>query len=449
MIYLSLLDIANIVDAELIGKNLYISNISVDTRDEKIKNSLFILLKGKLDVNLVCYKAVNNGAICVLFSSFIFFNISQLIVNNVVVALGKLSSWLRKKKNIKILSVTGTTGKTSVKEITVNILKPLGRVLFNYKNLNNELGIPITLLKLYRSSYSYAVLELGANHINDIDYLSNIVIPDIASITNISVSHLIGFKKFKNIVLCKGKIFKYLNKNGIAILNIYHNYYFLWKKYLLDKKIYFFSINNNFYSNVYATNIKLSIFGSVFILNTYFGKIKIFLKLLGIHNILNSLNSVCFAVSLGLSLKDIKIGLENCFPIKGRLYPIFIKKNQVILDDTYNSNPRSLYYGINFLNQCNTYKVLVVGDMSELDNMSIYYHSNIGLWIKKFFKINIVLSIGKYSYYISKYSLVGRHHNLMSNLLIDIKKILMIYEKVTFLIKGSRVFCMDKILNFI
>ncbi len=451
MKYLSLLDIAYIVNAKLIGDNLYIFNISTDTRKKNIRNSLFIIIKrnNKYDINFLCYSAIKNGALAILNNFIINVNISQLIVSNVKLALNKISFWLRNNSYTKILSVTGSTGKTSVKEITVNILKQYGKVLFTYGNFNNEFGAPISLLKLYNSNYKYAVLEFGANSINDIDYLSNIVKPDISCINNISVSHLSGFKNIKNIILCKGKIFKYLKYYGIAIVNFNHYYFYYWKKYLFNKKIIFFSLFFNKNVHVYASDIKLSLFYSYFILNTYIGKIKIFFKLLGIHNILNALASVCFSLSLNISLKDIKTGLESCLPIKGRLYPIFMNKNKIILDDTYNSNPRSLYYSLYFLNKCLGYKVLVISDMSELDFMSIYYHTKIGLLIKKKFFINKVLSIGKYSFYISKYSLIGIHCNNFFNLIMNIKKILMIYDKVTLLIKGSRNFFMDKILNFL
>ncbi len=448
MRWLKLSEIACITNSVLFGKDLYIKNISVDTRNINIINSLFVVLKWNNNIEFLCYKAIINGALALLIEKFIYFNISQLIVKNTKIALGKISRWLRLNSSIIMLSITGSTGKTSVKEITSNILKQHGNILYNYKNFNNNIGVPITLLNLQYKLYKYAVIELGGNSIGDIDYLSNIVLPNISCITNISFSHIKGFKNLLNIIINKGKIFKYLSNSGIAIINK-NQYFSYWNKYLWNKNILFFSFYKKKKSLIFINNYKLNIFGSSFYLCTKYDKIKIYFKLLGIHNILNALISSCLCLSINLNLKDIKFGLENCLPIKGRLYPIFLKKNKVILDDTYNSNPRSLYFSLYFLNKCIGYKVLVISDMCELGNMSFFYHCKFGFLIKNLFNIDIVLSIGKYSYYISKYSNIGIHYNNFSKLIFNIKKIIMNYEYLTILIKGSNIFNMNKIINFL
>ncbi len=451
MFLLSLFKIAKITNAILIGENLFINNISIDTRIDNIENSLFIIIRGKNSINFVCYEAIKKGALAILSDFFFSIHIPLLIVKNSKLALGNLVSWLRKNVNTKFLCLTGSTGKTSVKEITANILHQKGNTLFNYSNLNNELGVCLTLLKLYNNIYKYAVLEFGANNIHDINYLSNLVKPDVACITNICISHLNGFENFLNIVKGKGKIFKYLSSTGSVILN--NNYYLnnFWDKYFFGKKKIFVLFNcsvkkKNFIS---VCNIKVTIWGSYFTLITIYGNINIFIKLLGIHNIWNSLFASSLSISVNTSLKDIKIGLESCKPIKGRLYPIFLNKNKLILDDTYNSNPRSLYYSILFLQKCFGYKILVVGDMGELSYMSMYYHIKIGKLINSFFNINKVLSIGEYSFYISKFSFIGEHFSNFNNLIIRIKYMLKIYDQITILIKGSRFTNMQKIINFL
>ncbi len=449
MKYLDLLTISRIINGVLFGNNIYIYNISIDTRDLKIRNSLFIFIKGNYKEDFLCFNAIKNGALALLINNFNKnYNVPQIIVKDTKLSLGLICKWLRKKSIAKVISITGSTGKTSVKEIISNILIQSGRTLFNYYNFNNDLGVPITLLNLQYNKYKYIVLELGSNKLGDIDYLSNIVSPNISCITNISISHLKGFKKFINIIIDKGKIFKYLSNNGYAFININHNYINYWYKYLLNKKIIFYSLFKCFYTNVYITNINIDIYGSNFILHTYYGSINIFLKLLGIHNIINSILSISLSLLLGISLKDIKVGLESCLPIKGRLYPIYFKNKKIILDDSYNCNPRSLYYSLLFLSQCNGYKLLIISDMSELSYMSEFYHKYIGLLIKNFFKINKVLSIGKYSYLISKYSLIGEHFNNLNSLLLRFKYIFKIVDNLIVLIKGSRIFNMDKIINF-
>ncbi len=451
MFLLSLFKISKITNAILIGKNLFINSISVDTRVNNIENSLFIIIKGKSNIDFICSEAIKKGALAILSDFFFSIHIPLLIVKNSKLALENLVIWLRKKVNTKFLCLTGSTGKTSVKEITANILSQTGSTLFNYSNLNNELGVCFTLLKLYKYIYKYAVLEFGANNVNDINYLSNLVKPDVACITNICVSHLSGFKNFLNIIKSKGKIFKYLSTNGIVVLN--YNYYLnnFWNKYIFNKKKIFILFNGSIKRRncISVYDIKITIWGSYFTLVSIYGNINIFIKLLGIHNIWNSLLASSLSISVNTSLKDIKIGLESCKPIKGRLYPIFLNKNKLILDDTYNSNPRSLYYSVLFLQKCIGYKILVIGDMEELSYMSIYYHIEIGKLIKNFFNIDKIFSIGKYSFYISKYSFIGEHFENFDKLIIRIKYMLKIYDQITILIKGSRVANMQKIINFL
>ncbi len=447
---LNLLKIANITNAILIGNNIYIKNISIDTRKNDIKDSLFIVIKGFYKKIFLCFDAIKKGALALLIDFYLpLFKIPLLIVKNTKIALGKISSWLRKKSFSKVICITGSTGKTSTKEIIVNILRQSNFILYNLYNFNNELGVPITLLNLQYFKYKYIVLELGSNSIGDIDYLSRIVLPNISCITNISISHLKGFKIFKNIIIDKGKIFKYLSKDGTAIINVNYYYYNYWKKYLLGKRKIFYNILDFYKCNVFISNLKFDIFGTYFIMNTVYGKQKIFLKLLGIHNISNILSSILLALYLNINIKDIKLGLESLLPIKGRLYPIFLNKRKVILDDSYNCNPRSLYFSILFLQNCSGYKLLVISDMLDLSYMSFYYHKYIGILIKKKFLINKVLSIGKYSYYITKYSKIGEHFNDFNKLLLKIKNILTSYNEVTILIKGSNIFNMSKIINFL
>ncbi len=447
---LDLLKIAYITNATLLGKNIYIKNISIDTRKNNIKNSLFIVIKGIYKKKFLCFDAIKKGALALLIDFYLpIFIVPLLIVKNTKIALGKISCWLRKESSSKVICITGSTGKTSTKEIIVNILKQSNSVLYNLYNFNNELGVPISLLNLQYLRYKYIVLELGSNSIGDINYLSKIVLPDISCITNISISHLKGFKKFKNIIIDKGKIFKYLPKNGIAIININYFYYNYWKKYLLNKKKMFYNILNFYKCNVFISDLKFSIFGTYFIINTIYGKQKVFLKLLGIHNISNVLSSIILSLCLEISIKDIKLGLESLLPIKGRLYPIFLNNKKIILDDSYNCNPRSLYFSILFLQKCIGYKLLVISDMFDLSYMSLYCHKYIGLLIKKNIFINKILSIGKYSYYISKYSKIGEHFNSFNKLIFRIKNILVSYNEITILIKGSNIFNMNKIINFL
>ncbi len=441
--------LAKIVDGVLVGKNLEIKSISIDTRDIYIKNSIFIAIKGKnIDSHFLCFEALNKGALALLVDFFYPTISPQLIVKDTKLSLFKIVRWIRLNSKAKILALTGSTGKTSIKEITVNILKKCGKTLYTYKNLNNHLGISITLLKLFHKIYDYVVLEVGLDKVSDIDEIGYIICPDIALVNNICLSHLTSFKNFKNIIYTKGKIFNFVSNSGIIIININSNYLYLWRKFILDRKVIFFSCEKELNSNIYASNINITVKGSNFILHTPLGKFEVFLKLLGIHNIFNVLASVSLVITLNISITDILSGIESFTPIRGRLYPIYLNKYQLILDDTYNSNPRSVFYSLKFFQECKGYRVLVIGDMGELDYMSLYFHMKIGCLVRNMF-IDKVLSLGKYSLLISKYSLKGLHFFSFNNLVLELKKILFFYKKVSILIKGSHFLRMERIIKFL
>ncbi len=450
MIYLDLNIISTVVNGFIVGGNVRIYDISIDTRDNsKKKGFLFIAIKGNnIDSHSLCIDAVQKGALALLVEFLVPIRISQLIVKDTKIALGNLARWLRIKSGAIVLAITGSTGKTTVKEITSNILKYSNKILYTYGNLNNNIGVPLTLLKLNNSVYDYVILELGISCFNDMSYLANIVLPDVALVTNISVSHFTEFKSFMNIIKAKGLIFNYLKNSGIAIVNKDIKYLFFWDKYFDEKKIIYFSYNRKLGVDIFLLDVVLTNIGSYLTIYIFSEVIKVFFRLLGIHNIFNVLSSVSLAVSVGISLKDIVLGLESCLPVKGRLYPIYLDKDHVVLDDTYNSNPRSMYYSIVFLSRFDGYNILVVSDMSELGICSIKSHVYIGNLIRNL-NIDKVLSLGFYSYYISKYSYIGEHFSKMSNLIVRLKHILLINNKVTVLIKGSRIFSMDKIIKFL
>ncbi len=449
MFNIDLKKIAFITNANLIGYNINIYNICIDTRDKTIKNSLFIAIRGKnIDSHCLYQDALQKGALALLVNFVLPTTKPQLILQyDTKKALFKIAEWLRKNvSKAKFIGITGSTGKTSVKEITANILQRCGQTLYTYQNFNTCIGISLTLTKLIHFSYKYAVIELGANNLNDIVFSSKIVNPDVGLITNLSCSHLMGFKNFSNIVIEKGKIFNFLSQSGIAVLNFDDNYYKIWCNYIKNKQILYFSIYKNIGVAIFASFIRITLYGSYFFLHTPSGKTKVFIKLLGLQNIINSIAAVALAYSVGVSLQDIVCGLESCVPVKGRLYPIFLKKNKVLLDDTYNSNPRSLFFSARFLELFNGYKILVISDMAELGCMSKLLHIKMGFILNKM-SINEILSFGKYSYYISKLSVSGKHFDSLYYLIQYLKYILHIHYKVTILIKGSRIFQMETIID--
>ncbi|QJC36851.1 UDP-N-acetylmuramoyl-tripeptide--D-alanyl-D-alanine ligase [Enterobacteriaceae endosymbiont of Donacia vulgaris] len=435
---ISLRKISKIVNGILIGKNIEIINFSINSK--KIKNKcIFIAIYGKrFDGHNFIKEAINNGALAILVNKFYNFDIPQIIVFDTILGLGKLGLWKRKLFKHNVIGITGSSGKTSVKEMTASILSKKYDILYTKKNMNNHIGIPLTLLNL-TNHHKCAVIEIGGNQINDISYNTSLVKPNIAIINNISSSHLEGFKSLQNIIKCKSDIFNYLTNKGIAILNYDDkNQKQILKKLINNKKILTFSLYNK-KANFFTKNIIILSNKIEFTLISPVGKIFIQLFLIGggIHNVSNALASAVLSFTVGSSLEEIAIGLKSFKAIKGRMYPIIIDNNKLIINDTYNANPKSVYIAINILKNFHGTKILVIGDMLELGIYTVFFHKKIKNLILRT-NINYVLSIGKYSQYITENNINAKHF-LNKNLLIN--ELFLIIKKLknyTILFKGSR-----------
>ncbi|WP_261979512.1 UDP-N-acetylmuramoyl-tripeptide--D-alanyl-D-alanine ligase [Buchnera aphidicola] len=241
MIPISLKKIASITNGFLYGKNIIINHISINTK-KVIPNTLFIALKGnKFDAHNFIKEAIMKGCSAVITNRKIISCISYIIVEDTAIALGQIATWVRNITNPKILAITGSCGKTSVKEMTASILKKHHNIIYTMGNENNHIGVPITLLKLKQTD-KYGVIELGSNNPGEIHYISKIAQPNIALINNIYYSHLEGFKSLLGISKEKSEILSYLKYKGIVIINLDSHHLSQWIKKIQNKKIFYFSI---------------------------------------------------------------------------------------------------------------------------------------------------------------------------------------------------------------
>ncbi|QJC31586.1 UDP-N-acetylmuramoyl-tripeptide--D-alanyl-D-alanine ligase [Enterobacteriaceae endosymbiont of Donacia tomentosa] len=446
---ISLKKISKITNGHLIGLNLKIKNFSINSK--KIKDHcIFIAINGKIfDGHNFINNAISNGAIALLVNKFVRINnIPQIIVENTILALGKISLWKRKKFKYNVIGITGSTGKTSVKEMTVSILKKKYNTIFTFHNMNNHIGVPLTLLKLY-NKYRCAIIEIGGNKINDIKYLGNLVQPNIAIINNISESHIEGFKSLKNIIREKSSIFNYLKEDGIAIFNSDDkNQKEIFKKISISKKFFTFSVYNK-NTNFFASNIKIFQDKILFNLNTPLGVRIVTLFLFGgIHNISNALASSALSFAMGASLDEIVNGLECFKPIQGRIYPIKIGDKKLILNDAYNANPNSVKVAIKVLQNFSGVKILVIGTMLELGTRTIFFHKKVRDIILQS-NINYTFSIGNYGKYITQNNKKAKHFNSKEDLINNLFSLIMRLDNYTILFKGSRKNNMEMLINIL
>ncbi|HHF3519964.1 TPA: UDP-N-acetylmuramoyl-tripeptide--D-alanyl-D-alanine ligase [Haemophilus influenzae] len=448
MIKLSTVQLAQILQAKLIGdENVQVEEINTDTR-KSVSNSLFFALKGeKFDAHQYLDQAVSQGAVAVVIqqeNSSI--SIPQLVVKDTRIALGKLAKWLREKINPRIVAMTGSSGKTTVKEMTASILQHTAgnpeAVLFTNGNFNNDIGVPLTLLRL-TEKHRFAVIELGANHQNEINYTTKLVQPNAALINNIAPAHLEGFGSLAGVVQAKGEIYRGLTKNGVAIIHAEHNHLDVWQKEISNHAIQYF--NGKDYS---VKNVQGNEQGSTFTLVSPQGEIDISLPYLGEHNVKNALAATALAMNVGATLADVKAGLEQRSQVKGRLFPIQVTPNLLLLDDTYNANKDSLCAAIDVLKSYDAFRILCVADMKELGENSLAIHREVGQYVKSS-NLDLVCSYGNESAVISD-AVLGKHFTVkvdMVDFLVPlIETQLQQNKKVVVLGKGSRSMKMEDVI---
>ena len=437
--------IAEILHARLFGDgNVTVTTVSTDTR-QAVENGLFFALKGeKFDAHDYAEKAVEQGCVALVVERELPIAVPQIIVADTRLALGELAKWLKSTLNPKTVAMTGSSGKTTVKEMTAKILQKTAAceedVLYTFGNLNNDLGVPMTLLRL-TEQHKFAVIELGANHIGEIAYTTTIAQPDACLVNNVASAHLEGFGSIEGVAAAKGEIYRGLKENGKAIINQAF-YYPQWRKEIGDHELQSFSYtgsDQDSYADFWAENVSLNLNGSTFILHAFEGEIEINLPYLGAHNVSNALAATALAMAVGASLADVKAGLEQRSQVKGRLYPIEINEHCLLIDDTYNANVDSMKSAISVLKNYPAFRIFAVGDMAELGNESAQCHQEVADFAQQA-GLDLIVSFGKESAVISDNS---QHHftdkQTMSNFLLPIiSQKIVEKQPLVLLAKGSR-----------
>ncbi|WP_338521875.1 UDP-N-acetylmuramoyl-tripeptide--D-alanyl-D-alanine ligase [Candidatus Legionella polyplacis] len=430
-------------------ESLVIKNVTIDSRTVS-SGSLFIAIKGKnFDGNNYIKEAVKNGACAVicekLDNEIDNKNVPQFQVNNTLSALRILATYYRKLISCKIIGVTGSNGKTTVKEM-ISLILP--KPSFASKgNLNNYIGVPISVLNL-KFYHSYAVFELGASNLGEINYLSKIIKPDVSLVTNIAPAHLKGFGNIYNVAKTKGEIYKSLNLiDGVAILNREEYYNFVWREFLLNKRIIYFSHIRC--SDVYARNIIMDNYGyAKFTLVLPIGCSNVKLKVPGRYSVINAIAAAACCYALGISLFEIVNGLETFRGVSGRMTFLRGKKNSLIIDDTYNANLYSVLVAINMLYKVKRRKkILVLGDLYDLGCFSKNHHKVIG-YMARYYNIDLLFTLGLNSINsnIIFYNMnIEKHYMCKEKLIYDLFYYL--DKDTVILVKGSRIFFMEDIVR--
>ena len=368
-----------------------IKRILTDSRDAE-KADAFLALQGeRFDAHDFVAQVAENGCEIAIVSHPVDADICQLVVADTRLALGHLGAYRRAQNSqLKVIALTGSSGKTTTKEMLGSILSRLAPTLITRGNLNNDLGVPMMLLEL-RTEHQYAVMELGASHQGEIDYTSNLVQPHVAGIINIGTAHLGEFGGREGICRAKSEIYAHIAKTGTSIVPAADDFADTIRQAVQTEQVLSFGENGD----VFATKIELHPQSSMFTLNTPQGVRQVDLPFAGEHNVQNATAATAFALAIGVALDDIVMGLEQATGAKGRLNFIQAKKH-LFIDDTYNANPTSMRAAAEVLAQQDGVKVMVIGDIGELGASAAQQHYMLGRDLVAT-GVNFVVAVGEFS----------------------------------------------------
>lgn len=374
---MKLSQIAHILNAKFKGKDRDFESISTDTRTIQ-PESLFIALQGPhFDAHNFIDAAAKRGAMGAIVNRWIETPLPQICVHDTHAALIQLGSHQRDQmKEIIVIAVTGSCGKTTTRALLASVFRQQRNVLASERSFNNNIGLPLTLMRL-RAKHDYAVVELGANHLGEIAQLAQIAKPNIAIITNAGPAHLEGFCSIEGVAKAKSEIYQRLPPNGIAIVNNDDRFRDFWREIIGVRRTITFACNNQ--ADVTAKNISVNPEGQPrFRLILPNVEVDVQLSLLGKHNVMNALAAAAAAYAQRLPIMTIKAGLEAASAVSGRLTSLKGYRGATIIDDSYNANPLSVSAAIDVLDTCGSRSILVLGDMRELGEGGDQLHRKMG-----------------------------------------------------------------------
>lgn len=446
MIQMTLAQAAQILGIKDDSAQQTFQGICIDSRKIQPGN-LFIAIPGaRVDGHDFIEEVKEKGAAGALVLRKTDSSLPQLLVSDITAALGKLSAAWREQFTIPFIAVTGSNGKTTLKNMIAAIMTAAcggnsDEVLATQGTLNNHLGLPITLARLDKK-HKYAAIEMGMNHFGEIAYLTKITHPNVAVITNAAAAHLEGLGDVAGVARAKAEIFSGLTSNGTAILNRDDAHYTFWLNEIGKHQYLTFGLHPDADVTVISSESHQA---QHLTIRTPKGNMEVKLPLLGHHNIVNALAATAAALSVGIDLPAITHGLENIQSAPGRLQLHTLANGVNIIDDTYNANPFSLQAAVKTLAAFTGKKILVLGDMKELGPEAKALHVNAGLAIRDA-GIDYLFTYGELSENTAQAFGEGAYHFSEQDKLLNALKPFL-YNQTTILVKGSRSMHMEKIVQ--
>lgn len=440
MIQMTLAEAAQVLNVPPPKLDATFLGCSTDSRSID-KDQLFVALRGpNFDGHSFLHTAIERGASGVMVDHATPSVSPALLVKDTRQSLGRLAGIWRDQFDLPIAAVTGSNGKTTVKEMLASILEVEGPVLKTQGNLNNDVGVPLTLMRLDADN-RFGVFELGANHVGEISVLAGQVKPHVGIVTSCAPAHLEGFGSVEKIAHTKGELLEQLGPEGVAVINVDDDYCGVWLELASERQRITFGLKNT--ADVSATWCA-ELGHTRLVLLTPAGTAKASLRLPGRHNVMNALAAVSGALALEIPLSSIIEGLSRVQPISGRLRSVRLGDVHII-DDTYNANPESLKAGLEVLAACPGEHWLVLGDMAELGPGSDGFHREAGALAREY-GVERLYATGEYSQFaVEAFGDGGQHFERQEDLIEVLHTSLT--GEICLLVKGSRSMAMERVVT--
>jgi UDP-N-acetylmuramoyl-tripeptide--D-alanyl-D-alanine ligase len=444
---------AAVLGAQLRGEDVTFTRVSTDTRALKA-GDLFVALRGEnFDAHDFLEQARSAGAVGALTAKThtAALPLPSVVVEDTRLALGRLAAHWRSRFSLPLIALTGSSGKTTVKEMLAAILREAAdanatsasaaeTVLATRGNLNNDIGVPLMLLEL-NAGHRYAVIEMGMNHAGEIAYLTRLAAPEVALVNNAGRAHIEFLGSEEAIARAKGEIFEGLRDGGVAVINADDRYAPMWRALARERRRIEFGLQAA--ADVTATYRQHAL-ESELRLKTPHGAAMATLRAPGVHNVRNALAAAAAAVALDVPVKSIAAGITRYSGIKGRLQMKPGLRGAALIDDTYNANPESMRAAIDVLGQATGRKLLVLGDMGELGATAPQLHVELGAYAKNA-GIDELFTLGQYSEGTARaFGAAGRHFANVEDLVAAVAPLLA--PDVSVLVKGSRFMKMERVV---
>ncbi len=363
------------MQGKLRGGDRAFTGISTDTRTLR-EGELFFALQGpNFDGRDYVGVARDAGATGAVVAGAVDDTLSQIVVDDAKAALGRFGAAWRSQYNGTVIGITGSNGKTTLKELIASCLSRRATTLATEGNLNNDIGVPLMLARI-DDSHRYVVLEMGANHAGEIAYLTALANPDVVVITNAGSAHLEGFGSVKGVSRAKGEILQNPSRPDVAVLNADDKYFDYWSSLVADVRSLSFGFGDE--ADVRADKIVAGARGTDFVLHLAGESVPVSLPLAGIHNVRNACAAAAVAHAVDIDLDTIREGLESVNPVGGRLEPLRGVNGAALFDDSYNANPISVVAAAEFVASLPGESWLVLGDMKELGDDAAELHREVG-----------------------------------------------------------------------